>query len=113
MLKLGLNLNKLDIVRFLREDTNLSNLNHPKSFDDADDEQIGSGFDNTIDIVNYACSKILEAKFRLGLFENRFVDEDDIPEKIFSQYHTKTALKLARQGIVLLKNNDEITNIRI
>ena len=56
--------------------------------------------------VNYACSKILEAKFRLGLFENRFVDEDDIPEKIFSQYHTKTALKLARQGIVLLKNND-------
>jgi len=56
--------------------------------------------------VNYACSKILEAKFKLGLFENRFVDEDDISEKIFSQYHTKTALKLARQGIVLLKNND-------
>ena len=56
--------------------------------------------------VNYACSKILEAKFKLGLFENRFVDEDDISEKIFNQYHTETALKLARQGIVLLKNND-------
>ncbi len=56
--------------------------------------------------VNYACSKILEAKFKLGLFENRFVDEDDISEKIFNQHHTETALKLARQGIVLLKNND-------
>ena len=56
--------------------------------------------------VNYACSKILEAKFKLGLFENRFVDEDDISKKIFNQYHTETALKLARQGIVLLKNND-------
>ena len=56
--------------------------------------------------VNYACSKILEAKFKLGLFENRFVDEHDISEKIFNQDHTDTALKLARQGIVLLKNND-------
>ena len=56
--------------------------------------------------VNYACSKILEAKFKLGLFENRFVDEDDISKKIFNQHHTETALKLARQGIVLLKNKD-------
>ena len=56
--------------------------------------------------VNYACSKILEAKFKLGLFENRFVDENDISKKLFNQYHTETALKLARQGIVLLKNND-------
>ena len=56
--------------------------------------------------VDYACSKILEAKFKLGLFENRFVDEDNISEKIFNQKHRNTALKLAREGIVLLKNND-------
>ncbi|MEC9159587.1 MAG: glycoside hydrolase family 3 N-terminal domain-containing protein [Bacteroidota bacterium] len=56
--------------------------------------------------VNYACSKILEAKFKLGLFENRYVDEDIISEKIFTESHTNTALKLAREGIVLLKNND-------
>ena len=56
--------------------------------------------------VNYACSKILEAKFKLGLFENRFVDEDDISEKIFNQSHVETTLKIARKGIVLLKNND-------
>ena len=56
--------------------------------------------------VNLACSKILEAKFKLGLFENRFVDEDIIHKNIFKKSHKKTALKLAREGIVLLKNND-------
>ena len=56
--------------------------------------------------VDYACSKILEAKFKLGLFENRFVDESSISEIIFNETHKNTALKLAREGIVLLKNND-------
>ncbi len=56
--------------------------------------------------VNYACSKILEAKFKLGLFENRYVNENNIFDKIFNESHKKTALKLAREGIVLLKNND-------
>ena len=55
--------------------------------------------------VNYACSKILEAKFKLGLFENRYVDEDNINEKIFNKSHKDLALELAREGIVLLKND--------
>ena len=56
--------------------------------------------------VNYACSKILEAKFKLGLFENRYVNENNILDKIFNESHKNTALKLARGRIVLLKNND-------
>jgi len=56
--------------------------------------------------INYACSKILEAKFKLGLFENRYVNENNISDKIFNESHKDTALKLAREGIVLLKNND-------
>ena len=56
--------------------------------------------------VDYACSKILEAKFKLGLFENRFVDEASISKRIFNEANRNTALKLAREGIVLLKNND-------
>lgn len=56
--------------------------------------------------VNYACSKILEAKFKLGLFENRYVNENNISDKIFNESHKNTALKLAREGIVLLKNNE-------
>ncbi len=56
--------------------------------------------------VNYACSKILEAKFKLGLFDNRYVSESKISERIFNKSHTETALNLAREGIILLKNND-------
>ena len=55
--------------------------------------------------VNFACSKILEAKFKLGLFENRYVDEDNIKKKIFNKSHQDLALELAREGIVLLKND--------
>jgi beta-glucosidase len=57
------------------------------------------------DRVNDACRKILTAKFRLGLFENRKVDLDAIPEKIFTPEHKKVALQTAREGVVLLKNN--------
>ena len=57
------------------------------------------------DRINYACSKILEAKFKLGLFENRYVDLNKIENILFNQKHRSTALETARQGIVLLKNN--------
>jgi len=56
--------------------------------------------------VNDACSKILMAKFKLGLFENRFVDIEKIPQNIFTSDHKFTALETARKGIVLLKNSN-------
>jgi len=56
--------------------------------------------------VNEACSKILMAKFKLGLFENRFVDIEKIPKNIFTPEHKFTALETARKGIVLLKNSN-------
>ena len=54
--------------------------------------------------VNEACEKILTAKFKLGLFENRTVDIKSIPDKIFTTEHQQVALETARKGIVLLKN---------
>ena len=60
----------------------------------------------SISRVNEACSKILMAKFKLGLFENRFVDIEKIPENIFTPEHKFTALETARKGIVLLKNSN-------
>ena len=59
----------------------------------------------SIDRVNDACRKILTAKFKLGLFENRFVDLEKKEELIFTEEHKATALESARKGIVLLKNN--------
>ena len=50
--------------------------------------------------VNEACEKILTAKFKLGLFENRTVDLNAIKDKIFTSEHQKVALEAAQKGIV-------------
>ena len=54
--------------------------------------------------VDDAVRKILEAKFRLGLFENPFIDLEGLKNKIFTKEHQATALEQARKGIVLQKN---------
>ncbi|RXP44530.1 beta-glucosidase [Lutibacter sp. HS1-25] len=58
-----------------------------------------------IERVDDACSKILTAKFKLGLFENRFVDLNKISESVNIDEHQQVALESARKGLVLLKNN--------
>ena len=58
--------------------------------------------------IDESVRRILEAKFRLGLFENPFVDEKKISEKLFTKEHQQTALEAARKSIVLLKNSEEI-----
>jgi len=57
--------------------------------------------------VNDACSKILEAKFRLGLFENPYVDVEKAKKVNFSPEHQITALEQARRAIVLQKNKND------
>lgn len=55
--------------------------------------------------VNYACAKILEVKFRLGLFENPLVDLKNKEKFVFTKEHQQTALVSARKSITLLKND--------
>jgi beta-glucosidase len=55
--------------------------------------------------IDQAVSKILEAKFLLGLFENPIVDIEATRSQIAPEAHRQTALESARQGMVLLKNN--------
>lgn len=55
--------------------------------------------------IDEACAKILEAKFRLGLFENPFTDEKKTAEVLFNPSHRATALEAARKSIVLLTND--------
>jgi beta-glucosidase len=55
--------------------------------------------------IDEACSKILEVKFRLGLFENPFIDVEKAKSIVFNKDHQKTALISARKGITLLKND--------
>jgi beta-glucosidase len=53
-------------------------------------------------------SRILAAKFRLGLFDNPFVDPDGAARVTNSSEHRKLALKAARETIVLLKNDKNL-----
>ena len=54
--------------------------------------------------IDRSVKPILLAKFKLGLFENPFVDESAVANSIFTLEHQETALKMARQSIVLLTN---------
>lgn len=55
--------------------------------------------------VDQACRLILEAKFRLGLFENSIVDEEEAEASVFTSEHKKTALEQAEEAMTLLKND--------
>jgi beta-glucosidase len=58
--------------------------------------------------IDASVRPILLAKFRLGLFENPYA-EDGLAEKLnFNAEHQQTSLAMARQAIVLLKNNDHV-----
>ena len=45
------------------------------------------------------------AKFKLGLFEDPFIDLTQIDKNVFTKEHKKTSLDIARQSIVLLNNS--------
>ena len=56
--------------------------------------------------IDESVKKILLSKFKLGLFENPFIDISKMDENIFTESHQKTSLEIARKSVVLLKNNN-------
>lgn len=58
--------------------------------------------------LDQAVKRVLEAKFRLGLFENPFVDPDYAQKITNSPEHKQLALKVAEKAIVLLKNDKNL-----
>ena len=58
--------------------------------------------------VDRAVLRVLEAKFRLGLFESPFVDPDYAQRTTNSPEHKKLALEAAQKAIVLLKNEGNL-----
>ena len=58
--------------------------------------------------LDQAVERVLEAKFRLGLFENPFVDPDYAQKITNGAEHQQLALKVAQKAIVLLKNDKNL-----
>lgn len=58
--------------------------------------------------LDQAVKRVLEAKFRLGLFENPYVDPDYAQRITNSTEHQQLALKVAQEAIVLLKNDKNL-----
>ena len=61
-----------------------------------------------ISIIDRAVSKMLSIKFRLGLFDNPYVDVDRVQETVCCKKHREIAGEMARQSLTLLKNKDNL-----
>jgi beta-glucosidase len=68
----------------------------------------------TLQQIDFACRKILEAKYKLGLFEDpyRYCNEQRSKTEIFTNANRKAAREIAAQTFVLLKNNNNILPLK-
>ncbi|GAA4438594.1 beta-glucosidase BglX [Pontibacter saemangeumensis] len=59
--------------------------------------------------IDQACRRVLEAKYKLGLFQDpyRYVDEQRAKETIMKQEYIEAARDIARESMVLLKNEKQ------
>ncbi|MDP1844773.1 MAG: beta-glucosidase BglX [Sediminibacterium sp.] len=64
--------------------------------------------------IDEACRKILEAKYKLGLFEDpyRYCDENRAKSEIYSISNRNEARSIAAQSFVLLKNQHQLLPIK-
>ncbi len=90
-----------------------------------DMDMVGEGLLNTItkslkegkvtqQQIDNACRRILEAKYKLGLFEDpyRYCDENRAKTEIFTEAHRKEARAIAAESFVLLKNQGNILPLK-
>jgi beta-glucosidase len=61
--------------------------------------------------IDEAVARVLRAKFELGLFENPYVNEDEVNKWNNTPEHKELARDAARKSIVLLKNCDGVLPI--
>jgi beta-glucosidase len=63
-------------------------------------------------LVDRAVRRVLELKFRLGLFDHPYADLAHAQQVVHSAEHQELALQAAREGIVLLKNDNNLLPLR-
>ena len=64
--------------------------------------------------IDQACRRVLEAKYKLGLFQNpyRFLDKKRHATDIYTTEHKQAARNLAAESFVLLKNQDQLLPLK-
>ena len=64
--------------------------------------------------IDQACRRVLEAKYKLGLFQNpyRFLDKKRRATNIYTTEHKQAARNLAAESFVLLKNQDQLLPLK-
>jgi len=90
-----------------------------------DMDMVGEGFLTTLSVslkegkvtqaqIDVACRRILEAKYKLGLFEDpyRYCDENRAATEVFTDANRKVARDIAAQSFVLLKNNNDVLPLK-
>ncbi|HXX17124.1 MAG TPA: glycoside hydrolase family 3 protein, partial [Candidatus Eremiobacteraceae bacterium] len=70
-------------------------------------EQVKAGI-VPISLVDRAVARVLATKFRLGLFENPYVDPAQTEKIVNSPEHQRLALQAAQEAMVLLKNEGHL-----
>ncbi len=65
-----------------------------------------------VSLVDRSVRRLLREKFRLGLFEHPYVDPNQAVRVVHSQEHQDLALAVAREGIVLLKNEQNLLPLK-
>ena len=68
----------------------------------------------TMDDIDKACRRILEAKYKLGLFDEpyRYLDPKRAKKDIYTDEHRAAARKLATETFVLLQNKDNVLPLK-
>ena len=59
------------------------------------------------DVIRQACGRVLKVKFLLGLFDHPYVDVSRREKLVHSPEHLDLALRIARESMVLLKNDNK------
>ncbi len=90
-----------------------------------DMDMVGEGFLNTLQksldegkvtmaSVDQACRRVLEAKYRLGLFEDpyRYCDEERSKNEIFTDANRQSAREIAAASFVLMKNESGLLPLK-
>ena len=64
--------------------------------------------------INTGCRRMLEAKYKLGLFEDpyKFLKTEDPEAVMYCQEHRDAARKLATESFVLLKNENDLLPLK-